>query len=157
MFSLVFIIAFLFVCGLIFLHIHNYFISKYSYTNIFVWKLKKKKVKMLVTQLCSTLWHPMVCSPPGFSVHGILQARILEWVAIPFFRGLSWPRDWILVSCIAGRFFTIWATREAPEICLPHHILIFWWLVPFPYWVVSSSRAETVPCHYSIPRIQNSG
>ena len=115
---------------------------------------------------CPTLCSPMVanpnslqplCSPPGSSVHGILQVRILEWVAIPFFRGLSWPRDWILVSCIAGRFFTIWATREAPEICLPHHILIFWWLVPFPYWVVSSSRAETGPCHYSIPRIQNSG
>ena len=44
--------------------------------------------------------------------HG-LAARILEWVAIPFSRGSSWPRDWTLVSCIAGRFFTIWATREA--------------------------------------------
>ena len=50
---------------------------------------------------------------PGSSVHGILQARILEWVAIPLPRGSSWPRDWIPVSCIAGRFFTIWATREA--------------------------------------------
>ena len=44
--------------------------------------------------------------------HGILQARILEWVAIPFFRGSSQPRDRIQVSCIAGTFFTIWATRE---------------------------------------------
>ena len=52
-------------------------------------------------------------SPPGFSVHGILQARILEWVTIPFFRGHSQPRDWTWVSCTAGRFFTIWATRKA--------------------------------------------
>ena len=49
----------------------------------------------------------------GSSAHGILQARILEWVAIPFSRGSSWPRDGTQVSCIAGRFFTIWAIREA--------------------------------------------
>ena len=48
-------------------------------------------------------------------VHGILQGRILEWVAFPFFRGSSWPRDQTQVSCIAGRFFTSWATREAQE------------------------------------------
>ena len=54
----------------------------------------------------------MDCSPPGSSLHGILQARILEWVAIPFSRGSSWPRDWTWASCFAGRFFTIWATRE---------------------------------------------
>ena len=52
----------------------------------------------------------MNCSPPGFSVHGILQAKILDWVAIPFSRGYSWHRDQTLVSCIAGRVFTIWAT-----------------------------------------------
>ena len=55
----------------------------------------------------------MECSPPGSSVHGILQAKMLEWVAILFSRGSSQPRDWTWVSCIAGRFFTIWATREA--------------------------------------------
>ena len=54
----------------------------------------------------------MDCSPPGSSVHGILQARILEWVAIQFSRGSSQLRDWTQVSSIAGRFFTIWATRE---------------------------------------------
>ena len=54
----------------------------------------------------------------GSSVHGILQARVLEWVAISFCRGSSWPRDLTQVSCIAGRFFTIWATREAPKISL---------------------------------------
>ena len=56
---------------------------------------------------------PMDCSPPGSSVHGILQARILEQVAIPFSKGSSQPRDQTQVSCIAGGFFTIWATREA--------------------------------------------
>ena len=54
----------------------------------------------------------MDCSLLGFSVHEIFQARILEWVAIPFSRGSSWPRDWIWVSWTAGRFFTIWATRK---------------------------------------------
>ena len=57
----------------------------------------------------------MNCSPPGSSVHGILWARILEWVAIPFSRRSSQFRDQTWVSCIAGRFFTIWATREAPS------------------------------------------
>ena len=55
------------------------------------------------------------CGPLGSSAHGILQARILEWVAIPFSRESSWPRKRTQVSCIAGRFFTIWATREAPR------------------------------------------
>ena len=70
-------------------------------------------VKVLVTQSCQTLCDPINCSTPGSSVHGILQERILEWIAILFSRGSSWPRDWTWVSCIAGRFFTIWATREA--------------------------------------------
>ena len=73
-------------------------------------------VFVLLAQLCLTLHNPTDCSPPGFSVHGILQARILEWVAISFSRGSSWPRDWTLVSCIAGRFFTIWATKKALKI-----------------------------------------
>ena len=54
-------------------------------------------------------------SPPGSSVHGLLQARILEWVAISFSRGSSRPRDPTWVSHIAGRFFTVRATREAPR------------------------------------------
>ena len=66
--------------------------------------------KILVTQLCLTLCDPMDCSPPASSVHGILQARILEWVASPFSRGSSRLKDWTQVSCFAGRFFTIWAT-----------------------------------------------
>ena len=67
---------------------------------------------MLVTQSCLTLCDPVDCSPPGSSIHGLLQAGILEWVACPFSRGSSWPRNWTWVSCIAGGFFTVWATRE---------------------------------------------
>ena len=55
----------------------------------------------------------MDCSPPGFSVDGILQARIPEWVAISFSGGSSQPRNRTRVSCIAGRHFNLWATREA--------------------------------------------
>ena len=72
-----------------------------------------KKVKVLVIQLCPTLWDPIDCSPTGSFVHGIFQARILEWFAISFSRGSSWPRIQTWVSCIAGRFFIVWATREA--------------------------------------------
>ena len=74
-----------------------------------------KKVKELVSQSCPTLCNPIHCSSPGSSVHGILQARILEQIVIPF----SWLRDQTRVSCIAGRFFTIWATRELHP-CLFH-------------------------------------
>ena len=65
-----------------------------------------------VTQSYLTLCSPMDCSLPGSSIHGIFQARILEWVAISFSRGSSRPRDWTLVSCIVSRRFTVWATRE---------------------------------------------
>ena len=58
---------------------------------------------------------PTLCNPMDYTVHGILQARILEWVAFPFSRGSSQPRDWTQVSHIAGRFFTSWANREAQE------------------------------------------
>ena len=65
----------------------------------------KKKEK--VAQSCLTL-----CDPTDYTVHGILQARILEWVAFPFSRGSSQLRDWTRVSCTAGRFFTSWGTME---------------------------------------------
>ena len=67
-----------------------------------------------IAQLCLTFCDPVDCSQPGSSIHGILQARILEWVAISFSRGSSQPRDWTRVSCIAGRQFNLWVTREAP-------------------------------------------
>ena len=59
---------------------------------------------MIIAQLCPTPCDLMDCSPPGSSVHGILQARILDWVAIPFSRGSTWRRDWTWVCSVAGRF-----------------------------------------------------
>ena len=69
-------------------------------------------VKVLGAQSFPALCEPMDCRPPGSSVHGLLQARILEWVIISFSRGFSWPGDRTQVSCIPGRFFTVWATGE---------------------------------------------
>ena len=66
-------------------------------------------------QSCLPLCDPKDCSPPGSSVHGVLQARILKSVAMPSSRGSSQPRGWTQVFCIAGRFFTNCATREAQE------------------------------------------
>ena len=75
--------------------------------------IKKERKESEVAQSCPTLCDPRDCSLPGSSIHGIFQARVLEWVAISFSRRSSWPRDWTQVSCVAGRCFTFWATREA--------------------------------------------
>ena len=85
-----------------------------------------KVVFSSVAQSCLTLCDPMDCCPPGSSVPGIFQARILECVAISFSRGSSWPRDRIWVSCTAGRFFTDWASREA------HESYLSWFMKPPP-------------------------
>ena len=66
-----------------------------------------------VAQSCPTLCDPVDCSLPGSSIHGIFQARVLEWVAISFSRGSSQPRDQSRVFCIAGRRFTVLATRAS--------------------------------------------
>ena len=68
------------------------------------WKACRLLMKVKVAQLCTTL-----CDPTCNRIHGILHARILEWVAFPFFRASSQPRDWTQVSHMAGRFFTSWA------------------------------------------------
>ena len=65
-------------------------------------------LKVLVAQSYPTLCDTVDCSPPGSSVHGILQARILEWVIILFSKGSSWLRDWTQVSCFVGSYFTVW-------------------------------------------------
>ena len=70
------------------------------------WTIKEVKVK--VAQSCLTL-----CNPTDYTVHGILRARILEWVAVPFSYGSSQPRDWTQVSCTVDGFFTSWATSES--------------------------------------------
>ena len=74
---------------------------------------------VLVIQSCPTLCDPRDYSPPSFSVHGILQARILEWDAIPFSSGSSQSRDGTQVTCIASRLFTVWTTREDQFILRP--------------------------------------
>ena len=73
-----------------------------------------------VAQSCPTLCNPMDCSPSGSSVHGIFQARVLEWIAISFSRESSRPRNRTQVSHIAGSHFTVWATREA-QVFLKSH------------------------------------
>ena len=78
-----------------------------------VYGCKLKESESEVAESCLTLCDPMDCSLPGSSVHGIFQARVLEWAAISFSKESSRPRDWTWVSRIAGRHFTIWATREA--------------------------------------------
>ena len=88
-------------------------------------------VHVLVTQSCMTLWDSMVFSPPGSSVHGIFQARLLEWVAIAFSRGSFQPRDHTHVSCIAGRFFTVWTTIFTI-------IYTFAWLISLWYYAARS-------------------
>ena len=103
------------------------------------------KVKVLVAQLCLTFCDPMNCSPPGSSVHGILQARILEWVAIPFSRESFGPRDRTPISCIAIRFFTI-APSEHRDL-LSHQM---WMMIPSPGRTLGRtmglSLAGPLPC-----------
>ena len=87
-----------------------YFIAQFSHPYVCVC--------VLVAQSYMTLCDTMDCSPTGFSVHGIIQARILEWIAISFPRGTSQSRDRTLVSCITGRFFfTILATGKSYDHC----------------------------------------
>ena len=90
-------------------------------------------------QLCPTFCDPMDCSPPGSSVHGIFQARILEWVSISFSRGFSWPRDQTCVSCVSciEGSFTSWDTREATK----HSIAILF------YCLLSHSVFSNADCN----------
>ena len=84
-----------------------------SNSGIIIFKqVANKSYTSEVTQSCLTLCDPMDCSLPCSSIHGIFQARVLEWIAISFSRGPSWPRDRTRVFCIVGRRFTVWATRE---------------------------------------------
>ena len=73
-----------------------------------------KESESEIAQSCPTLCDPMDCGLPDSSIHGIFQATVLEWVTISFSRGSSQPRDRTQVSRIAGRRFTLWATREVP-------------------------------------------
>ena len=109
-------------------------------------------------------FRPHGCSPPGSSVHGILQARILGWVVIPLSRGSFQPRHWTLVPCTAGRFFTVWATREDLLRWTPSLVYVIihrWWLKytfkdqtrSFPYRVpfIDENKHSVVSnCNYMI-------
>ena len=84
-------------------------LSLLNYVGLLFWirVIMVKESESEVSQSCPTLCNPVDCSPPGSSVHRILQARILEWVAISFSRGSSQPRDGTQVSRIAGRRFNL--------------------------------------------------
>ena len=113
--------------------------------------------KVLVAQSCPSLCDFMDCSLSGSSVHRILQARILEWVAIPFSRGSSRPRDRTQVFSIVGRFFTVWATRKAPDYQFPWsgknpHAseLLSWWATTIEFMCSNSwspYALESVLCN----------
>ena len=109
--------CFLFLLSLLSVVLIVFHIPLYSPTSLLVWK------SWCAAQSCPTLYDPMNCSLPGSSVHGILQAGILKWVAISFSRGSSWPRDCTWVSCIVEGVFTIWATREAHKLVVDLKIL----------------------------------
>ena len=100
--------------------------SAYSFISRIFSQFLACAVLCLVAQSYLTLFNHMDCSPPGSLSLGILQARILEWVAMPASRGFSQPKDRIQVSRIAGGFFTTWATREAQFLAsLLSNIILF--------------------------------
>ena len=102
-----------------------------------------------IAQSCPTLCDPVDCSLPGSSVHGILQARTLEWVTISFSRGSSQPRDGTRVSRIGGRRFNLWATREAlgRTINSRKHFLV---VVQSLSWARHFETPQSVACQASL-------
>ena len=85
--------------------------------NTFLWKSSITVVVQLLSHV-QLFYNPTGCSPPGSSVHGILQAKALEWVAISFSRGSSWPRNGTHIFYTGKWIFYHWATRKAPSITL---------------------------------------
>ena len=96
--------------------LNTYFLNTWNISSFSRKRIKSWNAlcELKVAQLCPTLCDPMDYSLPGSSVHRVLQVRILEWVAIAFFRGSSQPRDQTQVSHITDSF-TIWVTREVPQ------------------------------------------
>ena len=105
--------------------------------------------EVLVTQSRSTLCSPMDYSPPGSSVHRVLKARILEWVSMTFSRGSSSPRDWTWVSCTAGSFFTMWATKEASGLVLVY-AQVQW--SPLGIWM-KEMKVHSLPWAFGFPQV----
>ena len=112
---------------------------------------------VLVAQSCLNLCDSMDCSPPGSSIHGILQARILEWVAISFSKGSPWPRDQTWVSCTAGRVFAFWATREDIRWlqALKTSVFLKWLssLLPTVQWQILQEYLMVLFSNCHLPRI----
>ena len=103
-----------------------------------------------VAQSCPTL-----CDPMDYTVHGIPQARVLEWVAYPFSSRSSWPRNWTRLSCIAGRFFTNWVIREAPlhifsSVQSLSHVQLF--VTP---WTVTHQASLSITNSPSLPKLMS--
>ena len=94
----------------------------------------ERKWSCSVVSLC----HPMDCSPPGSYIHGIFQTGILEWVAISFSRGSSGPRDQTQVSHIAGRLFTIWATRGTAHLKIVK--MVYWGVILLLYYIYKTQN-----------------
>ena len=101
---------------------------------------REQKKESEVAQLYLTLCDPVDCSLPGSSIHGIFQARVLEWVAISFSRGSSRPRDQARISRIVDRRFTVWATRELCVFCFSFLFFFFF----------SSSKLKLFPAAFLI-------
>ena len=119
---------------------------------IFLFEIENESVSCSVVS--DSFVTPWTIAPPGSSVHGILQARLLEWVAIPSSRESSQPRNWTLVSHIAGRLFTVWDTREAhihfyPNTVLKCHINVFMEGRPWRATCISAENSQWTCLHPS--------
>ena len=146
----------------------NYQLRLQNTSPLFVYFIWGVLIFKLHLSLLSLLWSEIVShsvmsdslrphglatpNPPDLSVHGILQARILEWVAIPFSRASSLPRDWTCVSCITGRFFTSWDTRKVCLLYLlanssgsSHHPLTSPLRYSLPAWSPTRNSHEVTP------------
>ena len=102
----------------------------FSVNPIFCWSYSFLSLvyAFAVVVLVSHVWFfcdPMDCNPPGSPVHGISQARVLEWVAVFSSRGSSWPRDWTPVSCISGAFFTTGPPGKPDSVMYKHLSILF--------------------------------
>ena len=91
--------------------------------------------------------YPTLCNPMDYTLHRILQARILEWVAFPFSRGSSQPRDGTQVSCFAWRYFTNWATRDIKFVFIEASKWVKWYLTVF--WICISKLNGEGNCQHS--------
>ena len=131
---------------------HSEIITKQSETAPFLWVF----LCVLVSQSCPTLCDPMDCNPPGFSVYGILRARILEWVAIPFSRGSSWPRE----ITLPGRLYHL-SHQGSPQENIQIQLNADWvevragdklaWAHPSCSWALKRSPKFCHPSRHHIP------